>query len=198
MSDPPAPAGAPDAATDRSASAGAPGHGGARHRDRSVAVAACAAGAGLALLAVSRIWVRETVVRPAPLPPLHATHTGSGLAPWLPALALVALAGSGALLATRGAARYLVGALLVVAGAGLAAGTAGALPASGRLDPAWPVVTVLGGLLVAAAGVLTVVRGRSWPGMSARYERRPTTGTGETATGVQVWEALDRGDDPTR
>src|SRR4051794_28459648 len=110
MSEPVAPAGPPSGAPDAHGGpdvAAAPSgrSGSARHRDRSVAVAACVAGAGLALLAVSRVWVHETVVRPAPLPRAYETHTGSALVPWLPALALVALAGAGALLATRGAAR---------------------------------------------------------------------------------------------
>jgi len=164
------------------------------HRDRTLAAFATAAGAGLALLAVSRVWTRATVARPAPLPPAHVTHTGSALAPWLPAVALVALAGAGAVLATKGAVRRVVGALLVFGGAGLVAGAVSRLGAVGG-SAGWPLVTAAGGLLVAVGGAVTVVRGRRWPGMSARYDRPARVGS--AATDAQVWDALDRGDDPT-
>ncbi len=57
--------------------------------------------------------------------------------------------------------------------------------------------TALGGLAVAAAGALTVVRGKEWPGLAARYDR-PSRPAGKPQTDAQVWDALDRGDDPTR
>jgi hypothetical protein len=50
-----------------------------------------------------------------------------------------------------------------------------------------PSLTALGALVVVDAGVLTILRGRSWPGLSARYERTPSG----------MWDALDRGEDPT-
>ncbi|GAA1791975.1 Trp biosynthesis-associated membrane protein [Planosporangium flavigriseum] len=164
------------------------------NRVRAVAVLACAAGAGLALLAAGRTWTHVTVVRPAPLPALNEAKTGAALLPWLSALALVALAGAGALLATRGLVRAAVGVLLVLSGFGLAAG---ALSKLGVATPAWPVLTALGGLLVAGSGVLTMVYGRAWPGMSARYERPAGTATAPRGE-AQIWDALDRGEDPTQ
>jgi hypothetical protein len=160
-------------------------------------VVACAAGAGLALLAAGRTWAEVTVVRPAPLSPLHEARTGSALLPWLPALALVALAGAGALLATRGLVRAAVGVLLVLAGSGLVIGVVMRLAAGD--SPGWPLVAGMAGLVVAASGGLTVARGRDWPGMAARYERvhRPASPSGPR-TGSQMWDALDRGEDPTR
>jgi hypothetical protein len=160
-------------------------------RDRTVAVVACVAGAGLALVAASRTWQTSTRVRPAPLPPLHEVRTGSALLPWLTAVGLVALAGAGALLATRGALRAAVGGLLVLAGGGMVAG------AVARFAVGWPLVSVLGGVGVAGAGVLTLVRGRRWPGMAARYERSSRPATTPT-TDAQAWDMLDRGHDPTR
>jgi hypothetical protein len=65
------------------------------NRDRTLAVVACVAGAALALFAAGRGWTEVTQARPEPLPPLHEVRTGSALLPWLPAAALVALAGAG-------------------------------------------------------------------------------------------------------
>jgi hypothetical protein len=159
-------------------------------RDRTVAVVACVTGAGLSLFAASRTWVEVTVVRPAPLPALHEARTGTMLLPWLPALALVALAGAGALLATRGPVRAAVGVLLMLSGCGLVAG------AVARAAPGWPLVAALGGLLIAGAGAVALARGRSWPGMGTRYDRPARASRPESA--VELWDALDRGDDPTR
>ncbi len=158
---------------------------------RVVAIATCVAGAAVALFAASRTWVVVTQARPAPLPPLHEAKTGGTLLPWLPALGLVALAGAGALLATRGWLRAAVGVLLMGCGLGLVAG------AATHLNNGWALATALGGLAVAAAGALTVVRGKEWPGLAARYDR-PSRPAGKPQTDAQVWDALDRGDDPTR
>jgi uncharacterized membrane protein (TIGR02234 family) len=68
----------------------------------------------------------------------------------------------------------------------------------------WWVVALAGGLLLVTAGVLTVCRGGRWPGMSSRYERPggAVKGAGEAGGATArdpatVWEALDRGTDPT-
>jgi hypothetical protein len=61
---------------------------------------------------------------------------------------------------------------------------------------AWWILSLAGGVLLAAAGLLTIARGRRWPGMSARYDRpgaAPPTGDDPAS----LWKALDRGDDPT-
>jgi hypothetical protein len=160
-------------------------------RDRTRAVVICAGGAALALFAVSRTWSEVTRVRPAPLPPLHEVETGAALLPWLTALGLVALAGAGALLATRGWLRTAVGVLLLLCGGGLAAG------AAAHFAIGWPLATVLGGVLVAAAGASALMYGRAWPGMAARYDRA-TRVAGPARTDAQLWDALDSGDDPTR
>ncbi|MGE5829761.1 MAG: Trp biosynthesis protein, partial [Micromonosporaceae bacterium] len=55
---------------------------------------ACAAAAALALYAASRTWTAEVLARPAPLPPVHRTRSGGAVAPLLPALAMVGLAGA--------------------------------------------------------------------------------------------------------
>jgi hypothetical protein len=159
-----------------------------------VAVLLCAAGAGLVLLAASRGWAVEVTQRPSPLPELRVSRSGGDLRPWLPALGWVALAGAGALLATRSALRRVVGGLLVLAGAG-AAVAAMTVPGVG-VGAGWPLLAAAGGLAVVAAGVLTTARGgRAWPAMGARYERATSSATRPGTDGM--WDALDRGEDPT-
>jgi hypothetical protein len=181
-----------------------------RRRELTYAVLLCLAGAGLALWASTRTWSVELTARPAPLPPLRQARTGAGLLPWLPALAVVALAGGGAVLATRGAARRLVGVLLLALGAAVAAGGGYGLVAAldGEVSRQWPALCLVGGVLAAGGGVLTALRGAAWPAMGARYERPARRAAdpraGEAATGpvtgrhtTQAWDALDRGEDPT-
>ena len=65
---------------------------------------------------------------------------------------------------------------------------------------------MLAGILGIAAGLLAVLRGRTWPAMGRRYERagaaapqpaaarRPET---DEDRAQAAWKALDRGEDPT-
>ncbi|MDG4788706.1 Trp biosynthesis-associated membrane protein [Micromonospora sp. WMMD1102] len=172
------------------------------------AVLLCLLGAGLAVLAATRTWSVELTARPAPLPPDRTARTGGDLLPWLPALALVGLAGAGALLGTRGIGRRLVGGLLALLGAGLVAGAGYAgFGTGGEVAAGWPLLCALGGLLAGAAGVLAVLRGAGWPVMGARYDRARPAGAGRVATApdgrvdagrtTAAWDALDRGEDPT-
>ncbi|MFG3420694.1 Trp biosynthesis-associated membrane protein [Micromonospora sp. NPDC048063] len=181
----------------------------AGRRELTYAVLLCVAGAGLAFWASTRTWAVELTARPTPLPPVRDARTGAGLLPWLPALALVGLAGGGAVLATRGRSRRLLGALLCGLGAAVAAGGGYGLVAGfdGEVSRHWPALCLVGGVLAAAGGLLTALRGRRWPAMGARYER-PARGGGVPAargedgrvTGrrtTEAWDALDRGEDPT-
>jgi hypothetical protein len=125
---------------------------------------------------------------------------------------VVGHAGTGAVLATRGRIRSLVGALLVLVGLGVAAGGAyGALAVPrGPVSPVAPVLCLVGGLVAAAGGLLTAVRGQRWPGLGARYEsprragavapadaRSADPGRVEGRSTTAAWDALDRGEDPT-
>lgn len=164
-----------------------------------MAVLLCAAGAGAALLAARATWVVEVTSRPAPLPAERTELSGGDRQPWVPALAWVALAGAGALLATGAAARRAVGVLLVLVGVGIAAA---ALTAGAGAPGGWPVLAAAGGLAAAGAGTLTVARGHRWPAMGGRYQRpgrspAPAGGAGGR-TPEQLWDSLDRGEDPTR
>lgn len=159
----------------------------------------CAVGAGLALFAATRIWLVEVVSRPAPLPVLRQTRTGGELLPWLPPLALVGLAGTGAVLATRGVTRRLVGLLLLLIGLALAAGGGyGTTLLDGESHLLWPASCALGGLVAAGGGALTALGSRDWPSLGARYERRrPRPVRDDRMEAAAVWDALDRGEDPT-
>jgi hypothetical protein len=171
-------------------------------RELSIAVVACVLGAAVALLTSSRTW---RVVAAKGVVPLRGDDlTGSELMPWLPAVALVGLAGAGALLATRGVVRAVLGGLLVVVGLPLvAAGAYGAATATGgRL--VYPVLLGVGGLLIGYAGVRALRRGTSWPALGSRYERPSATEpveyverSGPSRSDVAMWDALDRGEDPT-
>lgn len=171
-------------------------------RGLTLAVVACAAAAGLALYAASRTWLVEIELRAAPLPSITTARSGSSLVPALPALALVALAGAGGVLATRGRARLAVGVLLALIGVAMAAAV---VPIFGRdVATGWVLACAAAGLVVAFVGVLTVRQGRSWPSMGTKYERArgsdggggPAASDGRAETGL--WEAIDRGEDPTK
>ncbi|MET8307724.1 MULTISPECIES: Trp biosynthesis-associated membrane protein [unclassified Micromonospora] len=183
----------------------------AGRRQLTYAVLLCLAGAGLALWAATRSWSIELTVRPAPLPPVRDARSGAALLPWLPALALVTLAGGGAVLATRGRLRRLLGVLLGVLGLAVATGGGYGLVADldGVVSRQWPALCLVGGLLAAAGGGWTALRGGGWPAMGARYERptRTITESAQPADGpagpmagrrtTEAWDALDRGEDPT-
>jgi uncharacterized membrane protein (TIGR02234 family) len=73
----------------------------------------------------------------------------------------------------------------------------GAEPTS-VVTTAWPWLALIGGLAVVVSGLATMLRGRGWPVMGARYEapgapRRKRQTDRETA----MWESFDRGEDPT-
>jgi uncharacterized membrane protein (TIGR02234 family) len=182
------------------------------------------AGAGLALWAATRTWSLLVIDRPG-LPALRTATTGAEDFPLLIGLALVALAGVGALLATRGLVRRVLGGLLAAVGAGLAVqaitGRAGLdVGRAGAGATIWPVVCVVGGAMIVVGGLAAARQGHRWPTMGSRYERRnvpsapsgPGDAPGPQATASPddqsrsalapadnraVWDALDRGDDPT-
>lgn len=196
-------------------------------RGQSIALALLALGALGLLLASGRGWGTVALPTGPRLDAGSAAVPGSTLAGGLPALALGVLAGTGAVLATRGWGRVAVGALLCVLGAGaLAAVVVGLLDRSdrvaavpavrdlagpARLRPsvaltAWPLVAVLAAAAVLTGGLLVVLRGRAWSALSARYEIRADARGAAPASAARrapldeaatAWAALDRGEDPT-
>jgi hypothetical protein len=148
-----------------------------------------AVGAVAALIAVGRSW-GTGAISPSVGPStnqigVEAVTSGPPLAR---ALALVAVVSILAVFAVRGVARAVVGGVVTAAGLGVLASCAAHGGSSG-----WRWVAMVGGLLIAAAGVLVVRHGRSWPSMSNRYEREARA-AGKPLT---PWDAIDRGEDPT-
>jgi hypothetical protein len=195
-------------------------------RQLVAAVVGCVVAASAALFAGTRTWLVETTPRPAPQPELVSHLSGGSLVPLLPALGLVALAGAGGLVATRGWARSAVGVLLAAAGLGLVYVERSVLTRPG-IALGWVVLATVAGIGVAIVGAFTLRNGRHWPVMGARYERaRPGQPIGagappdgdegpddrlaegtrgaEAAIGAPHdgdtgwWDAIDRGEDPTK
>ena len=55
-------------------------------------------------------------------------------------------------------------------------------------------------MLVLLAGLVIAARGHRWGGMSARYEnaeQQPDDADQAARASVSLWNALDRGEDPT-
>jgi uncharacterized membrane protein (TIGR02234 family) len=184
-------------------------------RELAAATLLGVAGAGLVAGLAGRTWVTVTE-RAAGLQTVSQHLTGRSLSGVIAALGWAGLAGIAALLATRGWPRVAVGVLLTVFGVVIAVVSptavrrAHALSVAGRqsnlarltgnvtVHPnAWWVISLAGGVLLAAAGLLTVARGRRWPGMSTRYDRPGAAPPPRNDDPASLWKALDRGDDPT-
>jgi uncharacterized membrane protein (TIGR02234 family) len=173
-------------------------------RGLKAALAGCLLSAALLLFGAGRAWAKVAY------PDRPRTVTGHDLVGSLTTWGLIALAGVVAVAATRRWGRILVGATLVASGTTAAALTADAireveirvleLDVLRRLTvtptaldlTVWPYITLAGGALLAATGVLVAARGPSWAGLSTKYDapsRPPTEG--------DLWDAMDRGEDPT-
>lgn len=131
------------------------------------------------------------------------------------ALAVVALAGTLLLLALRVRGRQVMAVLLAASGLGLAAvGVLAFRPDadivrtkmrqvslvdSYTLAPTnWPPIFALAGTVVLFGAVVLLLRARSWPGRSDRFDRaapQPVESLSDDPAGV--WKALDAGLDPT-
>ena len=90
-------------------------------RQYGYALLAGAVGAGLILLAMRAQWAQAVFTPQKPLTAEVVNVSGTDLVPLAEALALAALAGLIAVIATRGVARRAVGALLALFGAGAGA-----------------------------------------------------------------------------
>jgi uncharacterized membrane protein (TIGR02234 family) len=163
-------------------------------RELAAVVVVCAVAALVELFAAGRPWAKVTGIA-------GTTHSVSGneLASAVRPLAFVALAGAAALLATRRWGRVAVGVLIAVAGAGLAiaAAAAGHPSASGVVQelPAWRGVALVASIPVLLSGLAAAARGNRWSVMSAKYDAPGTPR--QQDPDVELWDALDRGDDPT-
>lgn len=184
-------------------------------RELALAVGLCLLSSAVALVAAGRPWAVGTVIALPPLPARELVVTASQAGAPVRGLALLGLTGAVAVLAATGWLRVGVGLLLLLSGIGLAAvgigfdaaaGLAGQGPAPQEAARTWwPLVAAACGMALAAAGLLVVLRGRAWSGLSRRYDApavqaeaaaAPEAGPGAPAE-RRLWEALDRGEDPT-
>lgn len=167
---------------------------------------------GLAL-AAALLWGASAAVWFRATPPGRAPVVADGAAalPSLTGVALVALAGIAAVVATAGLFRRALACLLglagvAVAGFAIAAASAPVLPAAalpaGSTDALRPTVTaapllaVAGGVVLLAVGVFVLLREPRLARLGARYAAagaRPTITDPDRA----AWVALDEGRDPT-
>jgi uncharacterized membrane protein (TIGR02234 family) len=181
------------------------------------------AGAALAAAAAALTWWSADYLDPL-TGALTVTATGSTCVPELIPLALVALAGLGATLATHGVLRRVVGLVLLLCGvavglrSALSFGSpptalAGSLsrPAEtvgvAQLHPLGPITGLLAGTLLAAAGVLIVLGIGARRGLGARYDAPTRAPSAISPVGAVAdvraddpadwWKALDAGADPT-
>ena len=104
-----------DTATDQEAAVR-----GAGRRELTFLLLLGAAGAGLVLLAARQPWAHIETAAPRPLPASVIPEQGQSLVPPAPALALAALAGLAAVLATRRMVRRVAAAVLAGLGVGIA------------------------------------------------------------------------------
>lgn len=92
-------------------------------------------------------------------------------------LSLVVIAGVGALLAARGKFRRFASIVVMLCALGLVAGGTA--------------MAMIGGIVAVIGAAVALFTLKSWPVLGGRYERAPA------AQETDLWNALDRGEDPT-
>jgi uncharacterized membrane protein (TIGR02234 family) len=159
-------------------------------REMVLVVVLTVVGAGVLLLVSGQTWA-HAVVREPPLPQTVVNLPGRTVAPLVAALGIVGLAAVIALLATRGIARVVIGAVIAICGAVVVAATASVSATDVRNGSAlrdrasaaalrdaqvsvrlesWRHVAAAGGLVLVAAGLFAAARGRTWSGMGRRFD----------------------------
>lgn len=180
----------------------------------------CVVGAVMVLVGTAQTWVTVTP-RGLTLGRVVVHVAGYVVVPGVRAVGVAALAGAVGVVAVRGWARPVLGAVLVVLGGVAAAhtwrhlGPDRVLPvAAAHANTCYlhcatlaersrftvhhvaQAVTLLGCGMVVVAALLVVARGRRWSGLGSSYDA-PGAAVPEPVTDKGVWDALDRGDDPT-
>jgi len=182
-----------------------------RRRELRLAVLLCLLGSVVVLLAVSRTWFSYADGQQLTIDAVRISVRGSRIVSGAQALGYVGLAGVVALAATGHWGRVLVGVLVLASGIGvvvvvgrvLADGistralSAGPAVTGTSTSAGWAWLAIVGGLLLVLSGALVAVRGRSWAALSASYQPPAARPVDPPATDKGVWDALDRGEDPT-
>lgn len=185
-------------------------HGG--RRPYATALLLLAAGGVLLLWAYGLTWGTAEVPLLAGAADTTRTQQLSGrdLFPGAAMAGWVALAAVAGIVATRSWGRGIVAAVGLLAGiAGAGAAVAFAIAPESFIDSAvaggagagasvpsqavagWAAAVVAGVLVIAASG-WTLARGRRWPTLGSRYERRS-----RSERALSAWDAQDMGQDPT-
>jgi uncharacterized membrane protein (TIGR02234 family) len=152
-------------------------------RQYGYALLAGAVGAGLILLALRAQWAQAVFTPQKPLTAEVVSVSGTDLVPLAEALALAALAGLIAVIATRGVARRAVGVLLAVLGAG--AGAAVLTTVSGAT-----VVSVAEGKVASpASAALSGAAGSTTSGASGSGALVLSNSTGHAIMSGTPWQA---------
>lgn len=184
---------------------------------RNVILLGLLAGA-IGLLGVTQTWI--SVPPPASGVQLgELSVSGTSAASAVMALTVVGLACAVSATIAGRVARYIVAAVQVLVGAGIVgfvipvlsdpqsaaaskvASAYGVQVVSG-VDyhvSAWPLVAMIGGVLMVLAGVLLAIAGRGWRS-GRRYERTAggrTVVTTQTMDDIDRWDAFTEGEDPT-
>jgi hypothetical protein len=190
-------------------------------RARLIAVAGMLLAGAIGIISSTQTWLTVSLSGGA-TPQLPVP--GAAAIPVLAPLSLAVLALGAALSIVGLVLRYVFGALAVLVGGtllyltaqvafthpvsavastvtsttGIAGREAVARLITGVSDTAWPIVTLVGWLVLLAAGILTLVTARRWRGSGSRYRTSPAH---PPATGpldaVDSWDGLTRGEDPT-
>ena len=152
-------------------------------REYGYALLAGAVGAGLILLALRAQWAQAVFTPQKPLTAQVVNVSGTDLVPLAEALALAALAGLIAVIATKGVARRAVGVLLALFGAGAGAAVLTAVSAS-------TVVSVASGKVASpGAAALSGAAGSTTSGTSGSGALVLSNSTGHAIMSGTPWQA---------
>ncbi|WP_313813188.1 Trp biosynthesis-associated membrane protein [Glutamicibacter sp.] len=178
-----------------------------------------ALGAIIGLWSATRTWITVDVQSSTVQIP-QIVVDGASAAPAITAVSIAVLAGSLALLIAGKIARYIIGAICLLAGVAVVASGAAAMAnpqtasfaavskATGLAQNAgdytvtfWPTIAVIGGVLIVLQAVLVLVFSRSWAVKADKYARE--TGSKAAAPkdassrNIADWEQFSAGEDPT-
>ena len=179
-------------------------------------------GAVLALATSTRIWITvQPEVGSVKIPLIEVA--GSDASAAVAALAVVALAGSLAALIAGKVARYIIAAIMLLAGGGIVASAIAVLAnpvaaAATKVGEAtglntaggdyqvsfWPYAAALAGVVLVLNALVLAIAGHTWAG-SKKYARDNAAAARRAdqanSTGpideIDGWDSLSRGDDPT-
>jgi uncharacterized membrane protein (TIGR02234 family) len=180
-------------------------------RELRTAVLLCLLGSGLVLLAVRQTWASYPTSGGLTIDDVRDDIHGTAVAGLAQALSLVGIAGVVAIAATKRRGRVVVGTLVALAGLfvvvdvvdllarGLGHRLATAAQQQHDTQPTWfwPVLTLVGGVVMTAGGAVVAARGRRWAALSSAYQVPAAQQDDPPATDKGTWDALDRGHDPT-